>query len=178
MTVLALIAAVARNGVIGDNNQMPWRLPEDHRFLREQTRGCPVIMGRKTWDSLPARFRPLPDRHNIVVTRQIDWHADGATAVQSLSDALSVAQAATQAGNPGAAAPAPRIWILGGAELYAAALPLADELVLTEIDADFIGDAHFPPWPRDQFIERSRQRHRAAAPNDFDFSFVTYQRHH
>ena len=78
MTQIALIAAVARNGVIGHDNQLLWRLPEDQRFLRAQTRGCPVIMGRKTWDSLPERFRPLPERHNIVVTRQAGWSAAGA----------------------------------------------------------------------------------------------------
>ena len=164
MTVLALIAAVARNGVIGHNNQLLWRLPEDLRYFRQRTRGCPVLMGRNTWDSLPARFRPLPDRHNIVVTRQTDWQATGASVVNSLEAALL------------AAGDVPRVWIVGGAELYAAAQPLADELVLTEIDADFAGNTYFPPWPRDKFVEHSRQRHQAAPPNDFQFSFVTYQR--
>ncbi len=188
MTRIALIAAVARNGVIGGGNQMLWRLPQDQRFLREQTSGCPVVMGRKTWDSLPERFRPLPHRHNIVVTRQIGWHAEGATVAGDLATALQLAAArvasvtapavasATAPMATASAAPPTRIWVLGGAELYAAALPLADELVLTEIDADFAGDAHFPAWPREQFIETRRERHHAAPPNDFDFSFVTYQR--
>ena len=164
MTELCLIAAVARNGVIGHNNQMLWRLPEDQRFLREQTRGCPVIMGRKTWDSLPDRFRPLPDRHNIVVTRQAHWSAAGATVVHSLPAAIL------------AAADAPRTWVLGGADLYAAALPVADRLVLTEIDADFEGSTRFPTWSRQDFLETSRQCRHAAAPNDFEFCFVVYQR--
>ena len=164
MTELCLIAAVARNGVIGHNNQMLWRLPEDQRFLREQTRGCPVIMGRKTWDSLPDRFRPLPDRHNIVVTRHADWSAAGATVVHGLAEAIA------------AAGSAPRTWVLGGADLYAAALPLADRLVLTEIDADYVGETRFPPWSRQEFKQSSRQCQHAAAPNDFDFCFVTYQR--
>jgi len=164
MTQLALIAAVARNRVIGRDNQMLWHLPEDQRHFRAQTMGCPVIMGRKTWDSLPERFRPLPGRHNIVVTRQPGWSAAGATTVHSLDEAL-----AQTAG-------APRIFVIGGGELYAAALPCADELLLTEIDAPFEGDAFFPAWPREQFAEVARQRHQAAAPNDFTFSFVTYRR--
>ena len=164
MSELCLIAAVARNGVIGHNNQMLWRLPEDQRFLREQTRGCPVIMGRKTWDSLPDRFRPLPDRHNIVVTRQTNWSVAGATVVHSLPAAIA------------AAADAPRTWVLGGADLYAAALPLADRLVLTEIDADFEGGIRFPAWSLQDFRETSRECQRAAAPNDFEFCFVNYQR--
>jgi dihydrofolate reductase len=166
MTEVALIAAVARNGVIGHDSQLLWHLPEDQRFFRSRTMGCPVVMGRKTWDSLPARFRPLPGRHNIVVTRQVGWQAAGATAAHSLEQALAVA------------GDVPRTWVIGGAALYAAALPRADELVLTEVDADFEGDVHFPPWPREQFTELSRERHRAGAPNDFEFSFVTYRRQH
>ncbi|WP_088284090.1 dihydrofolate reductase [Ideonella sp. A 288] len=164
MTRLALIAAVARNGVIGHDNQLLWRLPEDLKHLRARTMGCPVVMGRKTWDSLPPKFRPLPGRHNIVVTRQAGWQAEGATVAHSLAEALT------------AAGDVPRVWVIGGAELYAAAMPLADELALTEIDADFTGDVHFPPWVRDHFTELSRVRHRAAPPNDFDYSFVDYRR--
>ena len=161
---IALIAAVARNGAIGHNNTLLWRLPEDSRWLRAQTTGFAVIMGRKTWDSLPERFRPLPNRTNIVVTRQPGWSAAGAITTQNLDDAIA------------AAGPVPRLFVIGGAELYAAALPIADELVLTEIDADFEGDIHFPAWDRSQFIETERQRHHAAPPNDFDFAFVRYRR--
>ncbi|MBI5258415.1 MAG: dihydrofolate reductase [Burkholderiales bacterium] len=161
---LALIAAVARNGAIGHGNQLLWRLPEDMRHFRAQTMGCPVIMGRKTWDSVPERFRPLPGRQNIVVTRQPQWSAPGALVVHTLDEALA------------AAADAPRVFVIGGGELYAAALPRVDELVLTEIDADFTGDIHFPAWDRNAFTEQQRERHHAAAPNDFDFSFVTYRR--
>ena len=164
MTTLALIAAIARNGVIGRGDGLPWRLPEDMAHFKSITLGCPVVMGRKTWDSLPPRRQPLPGRHNIVVTRQAGWQAAGATRAQDIHAALAAAGAV------------PRVWVIGGAELYASALPLADELVLTEIDADFDGDAHFPAWPRQLFPEHLRQRQHAAAPNDFDFSFVTYQR--
>ncbi|MBL0086486.1 MAG: dihydrofolate reductase [Ideonella sp.] len=164
MSTLSLIAAVARNGTVGVRNRLPWHLPQDMAHFRAATLGCPVIMGRKTWDSLPERFRPLPGRHNIVVTRQQNWHASGATAVHDLPAALA------------AAAPAPKVFVIGGASLYAAALPLADELMLTEIDADFEGDAHFPAWPREQFAELRRDQHQASTANDFAFSFVTYQR--
>jgi dihydrofolate reductase len=161
---LVLIAAVARNGVIGDGHRLLWRLPEDARFFRDSTLGHPVIMGRKTWDSLPPRFRPLPERRNIVVTRQPAWQAEGAEARPSLAAALEAAAAAR------------RVFVIGGAELYAAALPLAAELLLTEIDRDFEGETHFPPFDRHAFAVVSRDEHRAAAPNDFSFAFVRYRR--
>jgi dihydrofolate reductase len=161
---LALIAAVPRNGVIGHGNALPWHLPEDMRRFRAVTQGAPVIMGRLTWDSLPARFRPLPGRRNIVVTRNAGWSAAGALPAASLDAALALA------------GDAPRVFVIGGASLYAAALPRADELWLTEIERDFNGETRFPPWPRDSFVEASRERHVAAAPNDFAFSFVVYRR--
>lgn len=162
--VVSLIAAVARNGVIGRGNDLVWRLPEDQKHFRATTMGAPVIMGRSTWDSLPPRFRPLPGRRNLVLTRQPTWQADGAEAVPTLDAALALV------------AGAPRVFVIGGAQVYALALPRADELVLTEIDRDFAGDVHFPDWPRTAFTEASRERHHAAPPNDFDFSFVTYRR--
>ena len=162
--VVALIVAVARNGVIGNGQELVWRLPEDQRYFRATTMGAPVIMGRSTWDSLPERFRPLPGRRNIVLTRQSAWSAAGAEVAHSLEAALVLV------------AGSPRVFVIGGAQIYALALPLADELLLTEIDRDFDGDTHFPAWPREQFDEVSRQAHHAAPPNDFDFAFVTYRR--
>lgn len=164
MTTLVLIAAVARNGVIGDGNRLPWRLSADQRHFREQTQGHPVIMGRRTWDSLPARFRPLPGRHNIVMTRQADWRAEGASVVGDLEAALS------------AAGPVAKVFVIGGAEIYAAALARADELELTEIDAEVDGDARFPDWPRDAFTEVRRETRRAMPPDELGFAFVTYRR--
>lgn len=161
---LVLIAAVARDGSIGHGNQLLWHLPEDARWFRQQTTGCPVIMGRKTWDSLPERFRPLPGRANIVVTRQRGWSAAGAITAHGLDEALAAAGAAL------------RVFVIGGADLYAAALPRADELLLTEIDADFDGDTRFPDWNRSEFTETQRETHRAAPPNDFGFAFVRYRR--
>lgn len=161
---LSLIAAVARNGVIGRGGALPWRLPEDLQHFRRVTMGCPVIMGRRTWESLPERFRPLPGRDNIVVTRNPHWQAEGARAADSLPAALALA-----AGTPAA-------FVIGGAELYRDALAHADALVLTEIERDFEGDAHFPAFDRSAFRETAREHYRAAAPNDFDFAFVTYRR--
>ena len=161
---LSLIAAVARNGCIGNDNQLLWRLPEDQQHFRRITMGCPVIMGRKTWDSLPARFRPLPGQHNIVVTRHAHWQAQGADTVLSLEAALASVEAS------------PKVFVIGGGELYREALPRADELVLTEIDRAFDGDVLFPAWDRSQFRELSREHHHAGPPNDFDYAFVTYQR--
>ena len=165
---LALIAAVARNGTIGHGNALLWHLPEDMKHFRTTTAGAPVVMGRKTWDSLPERFRPLPGRHNIVVTRQTDWQAAGATVADSLPAALAAAAQTAPA--------AERVWIIGGATLYAEALPVADELVLTELDRDYDGDTRFPAWSRDDFAETRRETVRAAAPNDFDLAFVHYER--
>ena len=170
---VALIAAVARNGVIGHDNELLWKLPEDMAFFKRTTMGNPVIMGRKTWDSIPAKFRPLTGRNNIVVTRQAGWQAPGALAAHDLEQALELALDAVSDNPHGL-----RAFVIGGAQLYALALPHADELVLTEIDRDFDGDAHFPRWPANHFVETSRERHHAAQPNDFGYAFVSYRRTH
>ncbi len=162
---VALVAAVARNRVIGRDGAMPWHLPQDLKHFRQLTVGHPVVMGRRTWESLPARFKPLPERDNWVVSRQPTWHADGATRAYSLSDALSRLQASAAA----------RVFVIGGATLYHAALPLADRLLLTEIDAEFDGDTHFPTWDRAAFIERERAHH-PAADGLPAFDFVDYVR--
>lgn len=162
MTALVLIAGVARNGVIGRDGGLPWHLPEDLRHFKRQTLGWPVIMGRRTWDSLPPAFRPLPGRRNLVVTRQADWRAEGAEPAPSLASALDRLQCSERA------------FVIGGAQLYAEALAHADELLLTEIDADVEGDAFFPPWDRRAFVERSRETHRAAA--GWVYAFVHYVR--
>ena len=180
MTRLALIAAVARNGVIGHTNGLVWHEAADQRWFRQQTTGCPVIMGRKTWDSLPARFRPLPGRANIVVTRQPNWQAEGAGVAHDLNAALAAARTAAGRGATGASAAEPsapsRIFVIGGGQLFAEALPLADELVLTEIDADLVGDIRFPAWDRAAFTETGREPHTSAGSPPCDFAFVTYQR--
>jgi dihydrofolate reductase len=165
---VALVAAVARGGVIGQGDTLPWHIPEDMAHFRELTRGAPVVMGRRTWDSLPARFRPLPGRRNIVVTRQTAWRAPGAEVAHSVQQALDIAAAPAPAGG--------RVFVIGGAEIYAAALPWADELELTEIDHDFPGDARFPSWPRTDFQEVARRTVTTAPPNGFTIHFVTWRR--
>ena len=157
---LSLIAAVARNGAIGRNNALLWSEPEDHKHFRRITMGCPVIMGRKTWDSLPARFRPLPGRRNIVLTRDRAWRAEGAQTAASITDALALLEGT------------PKAFVIGGAEVYTLALPLATELVLTEIDADLNGDTFFPPWDRSQFTVMSCEPH--LSESGVRYSFVTY----
>ncbi len=162
--LISLVAAVARNGVIGDGERLPWHLPEDMQFFRRTTAGHPVLMGRKTWDSLPARFRPLPGRQNLVLTRDPAWAAQGAQGVATLENALT------------RAAGAEKLFVIGGAQVYALAMPMADELLLTEIDQDAEGRTRFPHWPCDMFLETHRERHRALPPNEFEFSWVTYRR--
>lgn len=164
---VVLIAAVARNGVIGDAGDLLWRLPEDMQYFRRTTMGHPVVMGRKTWDSIPVKFRPLPGRTSIVLTRQAGWQAEGAQVAHTLAEAIAQARSA-----PGGE----RVFVAGGAEVYALALPLADELLLTELAHDFAGDARFPAWPRADFDEAARETRQAAAPNAFAFDFATYRR--
>ncbi len=156
------MAAVARGGVIGRGGAIPWRIPEDAQRFRTLTMGHPVVMGRRTWDSLPDRFRPLPGRPNVVITRNAAWHADGAERAGSLAESLRLLEGAQQ------------VFVIGGAELYAEALPLADELLLTEIDADVEGDTFFPSWDRTAFQEESREQH--VSETGIPFSFVTYVR--
>lgn len=154
---LHLIFAKARNGVIGHNNTLPWHLPEDLAHFKKTTLGCPVIMGRKTWDSLPPKFRPLPGRLNIVITRQTDWQAVGAQTAHSIEQACALCPPDSDA------------WVIGGAEIYAQAAHMASTAVITEIDADFAGDAFAPTLGAD-WNEISCERHVAA--NGLAYSFV------
>ena len=158
---LNLIFARARNGVIGKDNTLPWHLPEDLAHFKRTTLGQPVIMGRKTWDSLPPKFRPLPGRTNIVVTRQLDWHADGAVVAHSMPDALTHCPQEAE------------VWVIGGAELYAQAMPFAQRAVITEIDADFEGDAYAPSFDA-SWHETQRSTH--TNDSGLTFHFVTMER--
>ncbi|GAA1009718.1 MULTISPECIES: dihydrofolate reductase [Tsukamurella] len=130
--MIGLIWAQARGGVIGADGGIPWHIPEDMKFFRETTAGATMLMGRKTWDSLPPRFRPLPGRTNIVVTRDRTWSADGALVQHDLT--LPDTE---------------DLWVMGGGEIYAAALPSADLLAVTEVDADIDGDTVAPAIPDD-----------------------------
>ncbi len=154
-----LIAAVASNRVIGTGGQLPWHLPEDLKHFKALTLGHPVIMGRRTWESLG---KPLPGRENIVVTRRTDYEAPGASVACSLDAALALCAGQAMA------------FVIGGGELYRAALPCADSLVLTEIERDFEGDARFPEF--DRSVWRETQRTANTAANGIQFDFVQYQR--
>ncbi|MBL0943524.1 MAG: dihydrofolate reductase [Hydrogenophaga sp.] len=161
MPRLNLIYARAANGVIGKDNALPWHLPEDLAHFKRHTLGAPVLMGRKTWDSLPPRFRPLPGRQNTVLTRDAQWRAEGAQRAGSLPEALALC------------GDAPEIWVIGGAELYREALPHAQRAVVTEIAQAFEGDA-FMPALGPEWTETAREAHTAA--NGLPFAFVTYVR--
>ncbi len=160
-----LIWAEARNRVIGMNGVMPWHLPEDLAHLKRTTVGSTVIMGRKTWDSIPPRFRPLPNRTNIVISRQIDFLAGqvgiGLQAVESLEAALDMASQKSD------------VWVIGGAQIYAQALPLANKIIITKIDAEFAGDA-FAPALDATWVETKQEAHTAA--NGLRYAFITYVR--
>jgi len=158
---LHLIYARARNGVIGRDNTLPWHLPEDLAHFKRLTLGCPVIMGRKTWDSLPPRFRPLPGRDNVVITRQTDWHGSGAKHVASLDAALALCAHVEDA------------WVIGGALIYAQALPMATTVAVTELELDVSGDAYAPELGP-QWLERSRESHVAAS--GLAYNLVRYVR--
>jgi dihydrofolate reductase len=163
MTTLTLIVARARNGVIGRDNQLPWRLPEDLAFFKRTTMGAPIVMGRKTHESIG---RPLPGRRNIVVSRDATRHYTGCDTVVSLDDALTLA----------ARDEAAEAFLIGGAELYRQGLPMAHKLLVTEIDADFEGDTSFPAPDPAIWEEVSREKHRANPPAGFDYAFVAYRR--
>ena len=158
--VVSLIASVARDGGIGRAGDLLVRLPGDLPRLKQLTMGSPIVMGRKTWDSFPRK--PLPGRRNIVVSRDPAWRAEGAEHAPSVEAALAVA------------GDVPRIYVLGGAEIYAHALPLADELELTEIDAEFPADTFFPAWNQADFRKTSCEAH--ATPAGLAYRFATYRR--
>ena len=162
MPRINLIYARSANGVIGQNGAMPWHLPEDLAHFKRLTQGWPVVMGRKTWDSLPARFRPLPGRTNIVITRQSGWSDAGALLASSLADALKLC------------AQAEEVWIIGGAQIYAQAEPLAHRIEVTEIAQNFEGDA-FAPLLGPEWIEAAREDH--VSSKGLKFSFITYHKH-
>lgn len=165
---ISLIAAVAANGVIGRNKEngepdMPWNLPDDFKFFKQKTTAHPVIMGRRTLDALG---KPLPNRLNIVVTRNADFNAAGVTVVTSLEDALNAARKVEQA----------EIFVIGGAEIYALGLPIATTLYLTEIQKAYKGETRFPAFDKADWQETDRRHHPADERHEVAFDFVTYER--
>ncbi|TAK91805.1 MAG: dihydrofolate reductase [Burkholderiaceae bacterium] len=156
-----LIVAMAHQRAIGARNTLPWRLPEDLQYFKRTTLGHPIIMGRNTFESIG---KPLPGRRNIVVSRQPDYAADGCEVAHSLADAIRLCAAQ------------PEVFVIGGAQLYAQALPLSDRLYVTEIDLAVEADTFFPPFEHMGWQEVQRESLHAASPNDFDFAFVVYDK--
>lgn len=158
---IALIVAMDEADLIGRDNDLPWRLPADLQYFRRVTMGKPIIMGRHTHDSIG---RPLPGRHNIVVTRTTGYHAEGCTVVNSLDAAFDASRGSDE------------VMVMGGASLYAQCLPLADRLYLTRVHARFEGDTWFPSWDPAQWRETARQDHAADERNAYAYSFIELER--
>ena len=161
---LSIIAALARNRVIGRENRMPWHLPEDLKRFKQLTLGQAVIMGRRTFESIIDTVgKPLPGRDNIVVTRSQVWTRPGCRVANSLEAAVTAAQSSSEA------------FVIGGAEIYALAMPLAQRLYLTEIEREFDGDTFFPEFDRSDWREISRERQALEGPEGFGYAFVEYR---
>lgn len=160
---VSLIAAVARNGVIGRAGKLPWRLPDDLKHFKRVTLGHPIVMGRKTWESLPG---PLPRRPHIVVTRQKSYEASGTEVVHDLDEALALA----------ARHDPDEVFVIGGGELYRAALPRADRLLITHVEADIEGDAFFPEVDWSAWRPVEEHTHPADARHAYPFRIATYER--
>ena len=164
--IVSLIAAMAENRVIGRNNDLPWKLPDDMKFFMQTTKGHHVIMGRKNYDSLDEKFKPLPNRTNIVVTRQKQFNAPGCSVVNSIEKALEIAKTNNE----------PEAFVIGGAEIYSLALQRADKIYLTEIHATVQGDTFFPDFDKTVWKETERRPHSKDDKHIYTFDFVTYQR--
>lgn len=164
--IVSLIAAIAKNYTIGKDNDLPWKLPDDMKFFMTTTKGHYVIMGRRNYDSLHEKFRPLPNRTNIVVTRQKSFLAPGCIVSHNVDDAISIAEKNGET----------EAFVIGGAEIYNLSLANADRLYLTEIDAEVEGDTFFPKFNKLDWNERSRVHHPADEKHKFPFDFVVYDR--
>lgn len=161
--IISLIAAMGRGRVIGSKNALPWSMPADLKHFRDLTRGKPVIMGRKTFESIG---RPLPDRVNIIITRDPAYRAPGCVVVHAADEALKAA------GN------APEIMVIGGGEIFSMFLAAAGRMYLTRIDADFEGDARFPEFPENEWRIIAEERHAPDAANPHPYAFLTLERMH
>ena len=163
---LSMIVAVAENGVIGRNNELPWYMPNVLKYFKQTTMGKPVIMGRKTYESIG---KPLPGRTNIVITRQADYQPEGVKVVSSVEAARELAESVCLIDGQEEA------MIMGGAEIYTLALPHTDRLYLTEVHADVEGDAFFPEYDKSLWQEVAREDFAAEGPNPYNYSFVVYE---
>jgi dihydrofolate reductase len=164
--IISLIAAVSQNKVIGKNNDLPWHLPDDMKYFMQTTKEHHVIMGRKNYDSIPEKFRPLPNRTNIVVSRQPNLSVPGCWLVHSVAEALSLARTRAES----------EVFIIGGAEIYREGFPHATRLYLTEIHANLEGDTFFPEYDKSQWKEVSRRPHGTDDRHAHAFDFVVYEK--
>jgi len=164
---LTMIWAMSRNRTIGRTNALPWHLPEDMKYFKRVTMGKPIIMGRKTWESIG---RPLPGRTNIVITRDPTYIAEGVKIVRTLDEAISLAQSIALIDGADEAV------VIGGAQIYALALPLAQRLYMTQVHAEVEGDAFFPQFDLTQWEELGREDFSASGQNPYDYSFVVLER--
>jgi len=164
--IVSAIAALSRNGVIGRNNDLPWRLPDDMKFFMQTTRDHHVIMGRKNYDSLKDKFKPLPNRTNIIITRQKDLQAPGCIVLHDIREAIGLAEKNRET----------ECFIIGGSEIYKLAMPYTTRLYLTEIDAEIEGDTYFPAFDKKQWKEKSRVHHPADERHAYPFDMVTYDK--
>ena len=164
--IVSLIAALTTNRVIGKNNDLPWRLPDDMKYFMQTTSRHTVIMGRKNYDSLPEKFRPLPNRVNIVVTRQKYFDAPGCAVVNSLEKGIELARTANEK----------EVFNIGGAEMFKLGMPFTQRMYLTEIQTELQGDTFFPEIDSSNWKEISRNHHAADERHAYSFDFVVYDR--
>jgi dihydrofolate reductase len=160
--MVSIIVAVARNGIIGAGGQMPWHISEDLRMFRRVTTGHPVVMGRRTFESLG---RPLPARTNVVVTRNRDWTAEGVAVAGSLAEAFAMFP------------PGEEVFVIGGGEIYAAALPLADRVYLTRVDFEYQGDVRFPEWDETVWRGEAVTRDETGRRSEAEWRLVSSEHH-
>ncbi len=163
---ISMIAAVSTNHVIGKDNDLAWSLPDDMKYFKETTAGHHVILGRKNWESIPHKWRPLPKRPNIVITRNDQYQADGATVTHSLESALEIAERTNE----------DEAFIIGGGDIYRLGFEVADRIYITEVHAEVEGDTYFPNWDKSTWNEVSREHHPADARHAFAFDFVVYDK--
>lgn len=166
MKNISLIVAVTENMVIGKDNKLAWHLPDDMNYFSNMTRGHSIIMGRKNWESIPNKYRPLPDRKNIVVTRNEKFQDDGATVVNSIEEAIEEARSSEDE----------EIFIIGGGEIYKLGFKYVDKLYITEIFAEVDGNTYFPEWDKKKWKEISRISHPSDEKHEYSFDYVIYKK--
>ena len=164
---VSLIVALSQNHVIGRNNKLPWYLPNDLKYFKQVTMGLPIIMGRKTFESIG---KPLPGRTNIVITRNPEWTAEGVRAVTSLDEALSLAESVAEIDGRD------EVMVIGGDQIYRLVMPSVDRLYLTQVHAQVDGDAYFPEFDRDAWKEIGREDYESSETNPYDYSFTVLER--